>query len=198
MARIIAGAAKLISGVNVRWVDCEPNLNKRVYFVNHTSHFDFLVVLASLPPKARSMTKPVAAKDYWESGWLRRFLASKIFHAIFVEREHVTARNNPLQPMLEALDQGFSLIIFPEGTRGEGVEIADFKSGLYHLARKCSDVEFVPVYIDNLNRILPKGEFLPVPLLSNLSFGHPLRFEKGEKKEMWLERARQAMELLIG
>jgi 1-acyl-sn-glycerol-3-phosphate acyltransferase len=88
------------------------------------------------------------------------------------------------------------LIIFPEGGRMEGDQPAQFKGGLYHLASHRSDVELVPVWIDNVNRVLPKGEFLPVPMLGSVTMGTPVSFDREEPKEVFLERARQALSSL--
>ncbi|MPM74342.1 hypothetical protein SDC9_121329 [bioreactor metagenome] len=184
---------RLISGANVRWVGCAPALHQRVYFANHTSHLDSLVLWASLPPEARALTRPVAARDYWGKGKLRPYLAAKVINAVLIERQKVNAGNNPIDQLVSAVDQGHSLIIFPEGTRSVNGEVGVFKSGIYHLARRRSELEFIPVLIDNLNRVLPKGEFLPVPVLSSLSFGASLRLEPAEPKQTFLERARSAV-----
>ncbi|HYT59360.1 MAG TPA: lysophospholipid acyltransferase family protein [Haliangiales bacterium] len=196
MTEVIVVLAKLISGANVRWVGCLPDARQRIYFANHTSNLDTVVLWAALPPDARAQTRPVAARDYWTAGKLRPYLAKKIFRAVLIERKKVTARDNPVEQMLAALEEKSSLIIFPEGGRQSGPEMAPFKSGLYHLAKKRADVEFIPVLIDNLNRILPKGEVLPVPVLSCISFGAPIRVEEKETKAAFLERAREAVNRL--
>ena len=196
MTEVIVVLAKLISGANVRWVGCLPDARQRIYFANHTSNLDTVVLWAALPPDARAQTRPVAARDYWTAGKLRPYLAKKIFRAVLIERKKVTARDNPVEQMLAALQEKSSLIIFPEGGRQSGPEMAPFKSGLYHLAKKRADVEFIPVLIDNLNRILPKGEVLPVPVLSCISFGAPIRVEEKETKAAFLERAREAVNRL--
>jgi 1-acyl-sn-glycerol-3-phosphate acyltransferase len=190
---IVVGLARLIAGAGVRWVGCSPELKQRIYFANHTSNLDALILWTSLPAPIRETTRPVAAQDYWKSNKLRYRIATDVFHAVLIERKKVTASNNPLDQLLAALDASSSLIIFPEGGRHDGIEAGPFKSGLYHLGRKRPGVELIPVYIDNANRILPKGEVLPVPLLTSISFGEPLRVNENESKNDFLERARAAV-----
>ena len=197
-ADALALLVKLLAGGTSRWVDCEPALRQRVYFANHTSHLDALVLWTALPPAARVLARPVAARDYWEAGPVRRHLATRVFNAVLLDRHRVSARANPIEPLLQALDgeRRHSLILFPEGTRGNGPEPAPFKSGLYHLARHRPDVELIPVLIDNMNRILPKGELLPVPLLGSVSFGPPLHLKENEDKPTFLARTREAIKAL--
>ena len=161
----LAFIAKMLSGATVRWVDCEPDTCQRVYFANHTSHLDALVLWASLPKRIRTLTRPVAAADYWIKGPVRRYMAS-VFNALLIDRKQIKVHNSPIDMMIREIGNQYSLIVFPEGGRNLSGEMQDFKSGLYHLARKRPDLELVPVHIDNLNRVMPKGEFLPVPLLS--------------------------------
>src|SRR5258708_12143371 len=133
LAGIIAGAARLISGVNVRWVDSEPDSGQKVYFANHTSHLDFVVLWSSLPADIRARTRPVAAQDYWEKG-LRRAIAVNVFRAVLVARRQTGAEvppaaGNPresLDHLLDPMANDDSLIIFPQGTPRTGEEIAAF------------------------------------------------------------------------
>jgi 1-acyl-sn-glycerol-3-phosphate acyltransferase len=196
MKSLFAAIAKLISGANARWVGCVPDVRQRVYFANHTSNLDALVIWASLPPDVRVLTRPVAARDYWLKSKLRFYLANKMFNAVLIERKKPTTHDNPLREMINALGDRHSLIIFPEGGRQTGTELAPFKGGLFHLAKDRPDVEFVPVLIENLNRVLPKGEFLPVPLMGSLSFGSPIKLEVGEDKNAFLNRAQNAVKAL--
>ena len=195
VAAFLAWLARLISGANALWLDCQPIPRQRIYFGNHTSHMDFVVLWSVLPDDVRAVTRPVAAGEYWTTSKLRKFVAAEVFRAVLVDRNTSTVeeRRNQMERMLEGMGNDQSLIIFPEGTRGEGDEVQPFKSGLYHLAKAKPNVELVPVYLENLNRVLPKGEYLPVPLLSRVYFGPPMQLEKGETKEAFLERARQAM-----
>jgi 1-acyl-sn-glycerol-3-phosphate acyltransferase len=202
LAGVIAALGRLVSGVQVRWDGVAPEPRQRIYFANHSSHLDFVVVWAALPPELRARTRPVAARDYWEKGALRPYLAQRVFRAVLLDRgaptpaevapTHVAARDL-IDGLVTALGDDTSLIIFPEGTRGSGETIAPFKSGIYHLARRRPDVELVPVHIDNLNRILPKGEIFPVPLISTVTFGPPLRLADGESKQPFLTRAHEAV-----
>jgi len=203
IASLLAAIARGISGVQVQWAGCEPDERQRIYFANHSSHLDFVVLWSALPAEIRAKTRPIAAKDYWEQTPLRRYLANNVFHAVFLERGSVSRAKNPeefhfvgrhlIDEMAEALGNENSLILFPEGTRGTGEKLGPFRSGLYHLALRRPDAELVPAYLENLNRILPKGEFLPVPMLSLLTFGKPIQVEPAEHKEAFLERAREAV-----
>ena len=197
LAGIIAGAARLISGVSVRWLDSSPGPRQTVYFANHTSHLDFVVLWSSLPPQIRALTRPVAAQDYWEKG-LRRVIAVNVFRAVLVARrvsndQPAADPHEAIRNMCEAMGEDQSLILFPEGTRGSGEEVAPFKSGLYYLCQQKPGLRLVPAYLNNLNRILPKGEFLPVPFISRLTFGPPISLETGESKPDFLARARDAL-----
>lgn len=193
MKSLVASLICLLSGLRARWVGTDPIDRQRVYFANHTSNLDAAVLWASLPVSIREKTRPVAAKDYWTGSALRRWLANEVFRALLIERRKVTAENNPLREMIAVLDAGESLIIFPEGGRFPGPEPQQFKPGLFHLAKDRPEVELVPVYLENLNRILPKGQLLPVPLLGSITVGRPLRLESREAKIAFLDRARDAV-----
>jgi 1-acyl-sn-glycerol-3-phosphate acyltransferase len=193
---ILAMIARLVSGASVRWIDSQPDTCQRVYFANHTSHLDAIVIWSALPPDVRALTRPVAAKDYWTAGRLRRYMATQVFNALLIDRTEIKVHQSPVDVMLHAIGDRYSLIVFPEGGRGSGNEIGEFKSGLYYLCKKRPDLELVPVHIDNMNRILPRGEFLPVPLLTCISFGPPMWLEAGEPKADFLRRAREAVRRL--
>lgn len=188
----ITSLARLLTGARSLWIGCAPLAKQRIYFANHSSHGDFVLLWASLPPDLRSQTRPVAGADYWQKSALRRYLINRVFNGVLVDRQR-SDNSNPLEPMLNALAQGDSLIIFPEGTRNLEDGLLPFKGGLYRLGLERPDVELVPVWIANLNRVMPKGKALPLPLLCSVSFGEPLQIAEGEDKTAFLERARQSL-----
>jgi 1-acyl-sn-glycerol-3-phosphate acyltransferase len=197
VATCIAALARMASGPSVRWAENTPCQDQCIFFANHASHLDFVVLWSVLPGQLRARTRPVAARDYWDASRLRRFMATRVFRAVLVDRAaNLGQLRTQLDQLIAALDAGNSLIIFPEGTRGSGQEIGLFKGGLDYLSRQRPDIDLVPVYLDNLYRIMPKGEFLPVPQLSRISFGAPLRLLPGESKAAFLARAREAVEML--
>ena len=192
----LALLARILSGDSARWIDSQPDTCQRVYFANHTSHLDAIVLWSALPQEVRGLTRPVAAKDYWTKGRIRKYMATQVFNALLIDRTEIKVHQSPVDVMIREIGQRYSLIVFPEGGRSDGREIGDFKSGLYYLSKKRPDLELIPVHIDNMNRILPRGQFLPVPLLSCITFGPPLWLEAGEPKTEFLQRARNAVRRL--
>jgi 1-acyl-sn-glycerol-3-phosphate acyltransferase len=152
-----------------------------------------VLIWTVLPAALRACTRPVAARDYWDAGELRRFLIHRVFRGVLVDRGADPKAKDPLVPLIEALDQSDSLIIFPEGTRNTEEEMLPFKSGIYHLARQRPGVDLVPVWIENVGRVMPKGQVLPVPLLCSVNFGAPIRLQEREDKQAFLDRARLAI-----
>lgn len=271
---LLLGIVRLLTGAQARWYGCPPKAEQRIYFANHQSHADLVMIWAALPEELRSITRPIAARDYWANTPFKRWITTEVFNAVYVERAasqpsvvvpeppvapppapvaapaeriepsmepllpmslpfadaSVEAVNelqgqldlpappppppppapapvapeapapqpappavDPLAPLVEALTSGDSIIIFPEGTRGHTGEPQKFKSGLYTLATMFPDVVLVPAWIDNVQRVMPKGEIVPVPILCSVTFGAPLRVEDGEERRTFLDRARAAV-----
>lgn len=193
IGRTIIAATRFLVGGHARWQGCAPEPRQRIYFANHSSHLDTVILWAALPPALRATTHPVAALDYWGKGPVRRHIATRVLNAVLVDR---AARHDPLAPLTAALDKGHSLILFPEGTRGNATAPGPFKGGLHHLARDYPQVELVPVYLTNLARAYPKGAILPAPIVCTASFGAPLKRIDDEAKTLFLERARRAVAAL--
>ena len=196
-AEAMALGVRLVSGAVVQW-QCDPeSRSPRIYFANHSSHLDFVVIWSALPPRARARTRPVAGREYWERTRLRRYVSASVFRAVLVDRgaqggDRAANACESICRMAEALDAGDSLIVFPEGTRSESGGLNAFKSGLYHLSRARPDAELIPVHLENLNRILPKGETLPVPMIARVVFG--TRFDAAALcKDAFLAAAREEL-----
>lgn len=192
--KLIIGAASLLTGVRAIWSGTTPKAEQTLYFANHTSHGDFVLLWATLPPDLRALTRPVAGQDYWMASKARQFIGSDVFNALMIRRDGTGQGENPVEQMKAALESGDSLIMFPEGTRNTGDEILlPLKSGLFHLTRACPGVRLVPVWIENLKRVLPKGTLVPIPLACTVRYGAPIVLAEGEDKTSFLARARAAM-----
>lgn len=192
VARSLTGFIRLLTGSRVFWTG-KLAPGRRVYYGNHSSHGDFVLIWSALPPALRTQARPVAAAEYWRRGALRRYLIRRVFKGVLVERDAAQRTEDPVATMAAAIDAGAALILFPEGTRNPDQGVLPFKSGLYHLAVRCAGLELVPVWLENLNRVMPKGRLIPLPLLCTARFGAPLRLAEGEDKHGFLERARAAL-----
>jgi 1-acyl-sn-glycerol-3-phosphate acyltransferase len=219
MSLFLLGLVRVLTGAQARWYGCPPKAEQRIYFANHQSHADLVMIWAALPEELRSITRPIAAKDYWTKTPFKQWITTAVFNAIYVDRgkapgqfpaaSALTAQEaaedgapnpesepdstDPLQPLVDALAAGDSLIIFPEGTRGNTEEPQPFKAGLYNLALQFPHAVLVPAWIDNIQRVMPKGEVVPVPILCSVTFGSPIRLEPEEERRHFLDRARQAV-----
>jgi 1-acyl-sn-glycerol-3-phosphate acyltransferase len=192
MSLFLLGLIRALTGAQARWQGCPPKAEQRIYFANHQSHADLVLIWAALPHELRSITRPIAAKDYWTKTPFKQWITTAVFNAIYVDRVK-TSDQDPLEPLIDALESGDSIILFPEGTRGNQEEPQAFKSGLYNLALKFPQVVLVPAWINNVQRVMPKGEVVPVPILCSVTFGAPVTLAEGEERGAFLARARQAV-----
>ena len=242
MSFLLLGIVRFLTGSQARWYGCPPKAEQRIYFANHQSHADMVLIWAALPEELRSITRPIAAKDYWTKTPFRQWITTAVFNAVYVDRQATPARpvapvaaeptgapatpsdadtaaaggpdpspeappraptpeelraalpeSDPLAPLVRALESGDSIVIFPEGTRGHGDEPQAFKSGLFKLAQMFPQVVLVPAWINNVQRVMPKGEVVPVPILCSVTFGTPIQLEAGEERRPFLDRARRAV-----
>ena len=185
---------KALTGARMLWIGCAPAATTRVYFANHNSHGDFALIWACLPDDLRERTRPVAGADYWLKGKLRTYIAQRVIRAVLIDRNAQTRKEDPIRQMADVIEQGDSLIVFPEGTRNTTEEtLLPFKSGIYRLAAARPEVEFVPVWIENARRVMPKGKLLPLPLLCTLTVGAPLTIASGEERDAFVARTRDAL-----
>lgn len=236
MSLFLLGLVRFLTGSQARWYGCPPKAEQRIYFANHQSHADMVLIWAALPEELRSITRPIAAKDYWTKTPFRQWITTAVFNAVYVDRQATPTRppaapaaaqapdadtaaaggpdpapdaaprapspeelraalpeSDPLAPLVRALASGDSIVIFPEGTRGHADEPQPFKSGLYKLAQMFPQVVLVPAWINNVQRVMPKGEVVPVPILCSVTFGAPIQLEAWEERRPFLGRARRAV-----
>lgn len=192
MSYFLLGLIRVLTGSQARWHGCPPKAEQRIYFANHQSHADLVMIWAALPEELRATTRAIAARDYWTKTAFKQWITTAVFNVIYVSRER-SADEDPLEPLFEALEHGDSIILFPEGTRGNKDEPQAFKAGLYNLAQRFPNVDLVPAWINNVQRVMPKGEVVPVPVLCSVTFGAPLHVLPGEERRAFLERARDAV-----
>ncbi len=192
MSYFLLGLIRVLTGSQARWWGCPPKAEQRIYFANHQSHADLVLIWAALPKELRRSTRAVAARDYWTKTPFKRWITQAVFNVIYVSRER-HADEDPLEPLIEAMLGGDSLILFPEGTRGHADEPQAFKAGLYNLALRFPQVELIPAWIANVQRVMPKGQVVPVPVLCSVTFGAPIRLHGGEDRQSFLQRARAAV-----
>jgi len=186
--------ARILTAPRAIWSGSEPLPGPRVYYSNHTSNADFVLIWTVLPPVLRGRTRPVAALDYWLASPIRAFAGRDVFRAVLIDRRPEARTEDPVGQMLAALDAGSALIIFPEGRRNTSDDtLLPFKSGLFHLARQRPAVDLIPVWISNLNHVMPRGKVIPVPLICTVTFGAPIRIVSDEPKEIFLARAAAAL-----
>jgi 1-acyl-sn-glycerol-3-phosphate acyltransferase len=198
--------ARTITRKSVRFLERIDDARQRIFFANHSSHLDFILIWSSLPRHVRERTRPVAGRDYWERSRFRRYYVQKVFNAVLIDRVLLAGDTvsgsfdrrgrEAVEQMVQGLGAEYSLILFPEGTRGSGESIGQFRSGLYYLSRERPDVELIPVRIHGAHKVLPKGRKLPRPQESDLTFGESMRFEEGETRTAFIERARAALRTL--
>ncbi|MBH9552373.1 lysophospholipid acyltransferase family protein [Inhella gelatinilytica] len=193
MGPLLGFVARAITGAQGHWLGCPPSSEQRIYIANHQSHFDLVLIWAALPSELRPRVRAIAARDYWTKSRFKTWLTTDVFNTVYVSRTRSNPDEDPLEPLIEALHAGDSLLIFPEGTRSALGEPLPFKSGIYHLAEQFPEVKIIPTWIDNVQRVMPKGEVVPVPILCTVTFGTPTQIQPDEDKKSFLERTRSEM-----
>jgi 1-acyl-sn-glycerol-3-phosphate acyltransferase len=190
---VLIGLTRFLVGGHPHWQGTIPSDRQRIYFANHGSHLDTLLLWSALPAHMRAITHPVAAQDYWGRSILRRWVATRVLNSVLIDRSGSTTGEDVLAPLRAKLTEGHSLIIFPEGTRSTERLPGPFKAGLFNLAGAYPNAELVPVFLENLNRAFPKGALFPVPISCAVRFGTPILLKPNESKDEFLARARAAV-----
>lgn len=157
-----------------------PKTHPFIIVANHSSHLDTLSLLSIFPIKDLHRIQPVAAGDYFNRNPFISFLTHKLFNILTIPRAGINKENNPVKLMKMALEGGNSLIIYPEGTRSLTGEIGRFRPGIAHLVKEIPGIKVIPVFLANMGRSLPKGEYLPIPFFCEIVIGEPLLLQ-GDK-----------------
>jgi 1-acyl-sn-glycerol-3-phosphate acyltransferase len=189
----LIGLTRFLVGGHPHWQGTIPSDRQRIYFANHGSHLDAILLWAALPKHMRVHTHPVAAQDYWGQSLVRRWVATRVLNSVLIDRSGSNSREDVLAPLRTKLTEGHSLIIFPEGTRSSERLPGPFKAGLFNLAGAYPNAELVPVFLENLSRAFPKGALFPVPISCAVRFGTPISLRSNENKDEFLARARAAI-----
>jgi len=174
---------RLFVGMRVRGRENLPREGAFVLIANHSSHLDTVALMSLFPLRDLWRIRPCAASDYFERNRIVSFLSHTFIGILPIDRKNIRRDNHPLKVMVEAMAAGHCLILFPEGTRGEGEEVHDFKPGIAHLVESRPEVTIVPIHLRNFGRALPKGEFVPLPFFCEAHIGKPPRLV-GSREEI--------------
>lgn len=163
--------------VGVQFDDTKFLLETRQFIIvaNHNSHLDTMTILASLPPTKIPMVKPVAAKDHFGKTKISKWLSEFFINALLInrKRDKIIKTNDPIHNMIETIDQGYSLILFPEGTRGKPEVEQDLKPGIGLLLQQRPNIPVVSAFMKGMGKAMPKGDNLIIPFNSKIVIGKP-------------------------
>lgn len=175
---------KLIIGVKFDDPGFLLKEDRFIIVANHNSHLDTMSLMASIPRKMVHKVKPVAAQDHFGKNKFQEKLSTFFINALLIprKRDKENPMNDPIQKMISALDQGNSLILFPEGTRGEPEQEAPLKPGVGLVLSQRPEVKYIPVYMKGMGKAMPKGDNLILPFNSTLRFGDPTKPGTSEVK----------------
>lgn len=174
----------LIMGVNTRNRQSLDATSPSIVVANHNSHLDALVLMSLFPLSSLRKVRPVAAQDYFlKNRWLAWF-ALNVIGIIPFRRLPEGCRDDPFAACSAALAGGETLIFFPEGTRGEPERMAEFRTGIAHLARRHPATPVIPVFLQGTGKSLPKGEWVLVPVICDVVVGAALHWDGCRKSFM--------------
>lgn len=175
---------RLIFGVSYKHIEHFRGLKQFIIVANHNSHLDTMSVMAAMPTSQLTRLHPVAAGDYFGKNKFTQFMTEFFINTLLIARKKSEAKSNPLDDMDLLLKEGRSLLIFPEGSRGEAEVMQDFKHGVSILLKKNPTIPFVPIFMKGMGKALPKGDPFLVPTQCQVNIGSPVWIEDIEKKEI--------------
>lgn len=185
--------------VGVKFDNSKFLLNEKQFIIvaNHNSHLDTMSLLASVPAKIIHKIKPVAAADHFGKTKLKGKLTNYFVNTLLIQRKRDVSNpeNDPINKMIKAIDDGCSLIIFPEGTRGEPEIQQPLKPGVAYVLKNKPDLKYIPAFMMGMGKAMPKNDNLIVPFNSSLSYGQPTQIKSLEINEI-LKQIEQDLILL--
>ena len=186
--------ARFFTGADILGREHLPVKGPAIVAANHSSHVDTLLLLTMFPARTLDRVRPAAAADYFLKGPVMSWFSRNIIGIVPVERKKAGMGEDVLAPLRDALAAGDIVIIFPEGTRGDGEAMAQLKSGVARLAEAFPDAPVTPAWLQGAGRVLPKGALLPVPMNCTVLVGEAMRWT-GER-ETFMDDLRQRLETL--
>ena len=176
---------KLIVGV--QFTDCQFLKKEKQFIIlaNHNSHLDTLSLLSSLPGNLLWKVKPVAAEDYFGKTRFQASISNFFINTLLIRRKgEKDSEHDPIRKMLEAIDAGYSLILFPEGTRGKSEQMGKIKSGIARILSLRPEVKYIPVFMTGMGRSLPKGKMILLPYKASVYYGIPTLVKSTDTHEI--------------
>ena len=186
---LMRGFLKIFVGVKYRNQEVLKKVPRFIIVSNHNSHIDTMALMSALPYSKRKYVHPVAAGDYFGKSKIKAFFTRLFVNALLIPRSRPIDGNgpDPVQMMFDVLAKGESLILFPEGSRGEPEKLQKFKRGIAYLLEKNPEIPYIPVFMKGMGKILPKGESLLVPFNSYVVFGEPTKCSSTNVEEIVIE-----------
>lgn len=177
---------KLVVGVGFSDSSFLKEEQQFIILANHNSHLDTLSIMSSLPGSLIWKVKPVAAEDYFGKTKMRKAFSNFFINTLLIRRDtkNIDAENHPIEKMLKCIDAGYSLILFPEGTRGAAEEMDSIKPGIAKILSLRPHIKYIPVFLTGMGRSLPKGEVVPLPYKSSINYGKPTHVKSTNIREI--------------
>ena len=171
-----------------------PTKGPAIVVANHASHVDTLLLLTIFPARTLERVRPAAAADYFLKTPVMSWFSRNVIGIVPVARDKAAKGEDVLAPARDALAAGDIVIVFPEGTRGDGEHITRLKTGVAKLAAAFPEAPVTPIWLQGAGRVLPKGALLPVPMNCTVLVGEPF-FWSGDRMA-FMDTLRDRLEAL--
>lgn len=188
---------KVIIGVRIIGSRKLQKYDQFIIAANHNSHADAVTLMTAVPTNKLANTHPIAAADYFGKNKFTSFISWLFINVKLIPRKKSSDEDNdnPINIMDELLKKKKSIIIFPEGSRGKPGKLSPFKKGIGILSEKNQNVPIIPVYLEGISRVLPKGNKIILPSLTKIYFGEAIHITDESAEEI-VERVEKAIHRL--